>query len=518
MKRILLILISAVSVLAAYSFPKALYVKKGDVCAKYNFGVAGDLKFSNGGRVLSITGYEESIKLDEIDYISFSAPLNSIGLTPTQSKERIIEIGEKLNNKIDVYSQEENIKMLDVFIRKYLNYYLDAQYYDVHTNMPAPVVGLFKGLSGLAKGDLSGIRRAKQNGVELYQISDYFGVFEADNAKREWVKISDADYLELRFAKYTVKLTQSAQYTDWTEVDFVGRIPKTINVKAVTGTQELFNVLIESEINNDSKSADINMTVDLSAGYKVVNKMSINNSSIKDDVTFDINGERILTTHSVLHGNELTNYDNWKEDFNNTHGSDEYYDENLNQWIYVDDTRAEMMAGHITYATSEADLFNELQVKGRVSSISKLYDIFSEDSYYDEYREEWDENTNTMTRYENDADIVDRQILHMNNYSDISFYYDKQPNIQGYVAWDCEESEDKWWDEDLQWDEELGEYVQGNPHWVRDLYYEQMPLLTFPDMTTFAIEDYFNESNFMPLVNDYNAIIDTYFTISGNIQ
>ena len=71
MKKLIISLTAIICCLAAnaITFPQALYVKKGDVYTKYNFGVAGDLKFGNGGHTLSITGYEEIINLDEIDYI-----------------------------------------------------------------------------------------------------------------------------------------------------------------------------------------------------------------------------------------------------------------------------------------------------------------------------------------------------------------------------------------------------------------------------------------------------------------
>ena len=58
MKKLLLTLAAALTVAGAMAFPKALYVKKGNEVQKYNFGVAEDLVFSNGGRTLTITGYE----------------------------------------------------------------------------------------------------------------------------------------------------------------------------------------------------------------------------------------------------------------------------------------------------------------------------------------------------------------------------------------------------------------------------------------------------------------------------
>ena len=40
-------------------------------------------------------------------------------------------------------------------------------------------------------------------------------------------------------------------------------------------------------------------------------------------------------------------------------------------------------------------------------------------------------------------------------------------------------------------------------------------ILTFPDMTTFSFADYFDKTSFQKLIDDYNAIVDTYDTITG---
>lgn len=80
-----------------------------------------------------------------------------------------------------------------------------------------------------------------------------------------------------------------------------------------------------------------------------------------------------------------------------------------------------------------------------------------------------------------------------------------------------EDDSDKWYDESTErWDEEKQDWVACEPHWVQYIYYEPMPLLTFPDLSKFAIEDFFNETDFASLIDDYNEIIDSYYTISGN--
>ena len=46
-------------------------------------------------------------------------------------------------------------------------------------------------------------------------------------------------------------------------------------------------------------------------------------------------------------------------------------------------------------------------------------------------------------------------------------------------------------------------------------YYSIAPVLWFPDGTSFAVEDFFDEGSFAKLIDDYNDIIDTYLSITG---
>ena len=109
MKKVLLILVALFTVVSAMAFPKAIYVKKGDEVKKFNFGVAEDLVFSNDGRTLTITGYDEDIKLDEIDYISFSAPVDGTAITPNAQKDKLIQIGEELNSIVNLNDLAERV-------------------------------------------------------------------------------------------------------------------------------------------------------------------------------------------------------------------------------------------------------------------------------------------------------------------------------------------------------------------------------------------------------------------------
>ena len=46
-------------------------------------------------------------------------------------------------------------------------------------------------------------------------------------------------------------------------------------------------------------------------------------------------------------------------------------------------------------------------------------------------------------------------------------------------------------------------------------YYSIAPVLWFPDGTSFVMEDFFDEGSFAKLIDDYNDIINTYLSITG---
>ena len=94
----------------AAALPKAFYVKQGDKITKYNFGVAENLVFSDNGHTLSVRGYGQSVNLDEIDYISFTAPLAE-ALTPSEQKERMVKIGTKAYSAFDINDQADVLRM-----------------------------------------------------------------------------------------------------------------------------------------------------------------------------------------------------------------------------------------------------------------------------------------------------------------------------------------------------------------------------------------------------------------------
>lgn len=514
MKKLLSAILAVACVAAAFAFPKAFYVKKGDSYIKYNFGVAGDLLFSNDGRTLTFSGYGESVDLDQVDAITFTAPVDQTAMTPSESKEKLIAIGEEVRSKIDLNDQKDIVELVDNFVKKYGCYYLPESYYNVYN-----FTRVMKGIGSMAKGNLAAARKVRSDAADLYQIADFFGVYEARPLSMEWVKVNEADYLELRFptyeadGTYTVKITQSKEYTDWTEVDFVGRVPSWIKIEVKRDQTLLTKVDMDFTVDNTAKSLHLDLNASLQSDYKIEDKLSITSTAITDFTRFTIKGEDIITANAVIHGQNLTNYDQWNEEVEK-YEETEYYDEELDEWITVnEDSLGHAVARHFTYATASLDVIGKLQIKGRVSQFEKAYDQLSQSSRLDKPQEIWNEETNTMTIIYDDIEVIDAKVGILNNYSDLSFYYDKSQKLQGYLTWDVDEDIDRYMT-DGYWDDELDQWVE-KEHWREWIDYEIMPLLTFPDMTTFAIEDYFDEDSFESLLTDYETLGDTYKDLVG---
>lgn len=566
MKKFILSILTCAAVVGAAAFPKAIYVKQGDNVTKYSFAVAGDLVFGNNGKSLSVTGYSDVINLDNVDYISFSAPVGDTGLTPSQQKQRMIEIGEEAYSMIDL---NKNAGILNMWHRFFDHLYSDGhyvhppveyevpeEYYDVHKAAKKTL----SHLGGLVTGSPADIKAFKSGAVDLYRVEDYFGVYYANPLTEKWEKTSDANYLEIRFDDlkggiYSVKLTASDDYTTWTTKDFDGRMPRTMTITFSQGTTTFATAVISTVLVQDKS---IDMTLDFAAnGYVVKNVLKVTDTAIVDDVTVTIDGKQLVETHSNVGGKNLVNYDIM---YNDVRESTHYHDENDE---CMGEDSGPLMA-HFTRGTANADVLGKLQVKGHGLDLKGITDIMNEDDYLEGYinmnglmvfvESIIDINGDVITTTNNNKDVRERKAKCLNDYTDASFFYDKSSKQQGYITWDVVEDIYEW---DDHFSDDYGYIIKGDylisvyrrqdnglyyydgfrydddgewlgyeqisvptedvifPEIRRSVYYEVTPIFTFPDMTTFMFEDFFDEDSFSKIVDDYNDIIDTYFKITG---
>lgn len=495
--------------IASFAFPKAIYVKSGDTYSKYNFGVAENLVFADGGKMLHVTGYSEAIDLSKIDYITFSAPVDNSALTPGEQKQKLVDIGSALYEKINARDQKDIYCLVEDF-KKVAHYYVDEEYYDVYKS----VRKFATSATNVLNGSFADVRSARAAAATVYKCDDFFGIFQANRRREEWEKIADADFLEIRFPDaygeiYKVRFESSKACDEVTHEDYVGHLPSKMNITIAKGPTVLAEIAMDATCDDATKAFGLDFVL-TSNGYIVETDLAVDNSFITDETTVTVKGEELVNAKVRIKGDKLTDVDNWEDEIENSTTDDEYYDDYNYEWVHVDGNLDNNIASHFHYAIADVDVMGLLQVHGKVSSLSKLFDVMEQESWLKDYEYVWNYDKSVRTCYYSDSEVVDSKVNHLNSYSDLHFCYDGDKKIQGYLSWDVDEDSyecimEGYWDE-------------ASDRWVDHVYkmvyqdYDLMPLLVFPDLTSFAIEDYF-ETGFTRLIDDYEDIVDTYNTI-----
>lgn len=580
MKKFLLGLTAMMAVGSAAALPKAFYVKQGDSFTKYNFGVAGALDFSNQGKMLNISGYGETINLDNIDYISFSVPEVS-ALTPSEQKQRLLDIGREAVGMVNLNDNAALVNMVSAFFESRYDenedyiymapaeFSVDPEYYDVHNEFRAAM----KAVSQLVKGSPAASRTFKSKVVNLYKLEDYFGVYTANPKTERWEK-TPADYFELRFTgidgiQYALRLDAGKEFSTWETADFKGRFPVDIDITFFANNKSIAKSSLKTVLEQD-RSIEMQLRFNAN-GYVAENTMSVTNEGINDNITLTVNGTRLCDVSTTVKGRNLLIYDEMYADIKE---ASHYHDEDGNCM----GDNPEKLVAHFTRANSNADILGSLQLKGKLFNFSKLYDTMKEDSYvYEEvivgnkriYCEGKiiGNNGDHIDVSHEDISILEKQISFLNDFSDAGFYYDGEKKLQGFISWEYAADDDytsyydepevdgfviidgylvnvnrdwkEYYDEAAQeWRREYGgwyyyagiyendEYIRSeevsvdaadviHPSTVTRHYYDITPLLVFPDQTSFAFEDFFDEDSFNTLFDDCRDIADTYLTITG---
>ncbi len=576
MKKILLSLavIAACAGNAAAS-PKAVYVNQGNSYTKFNLGAAGNMEFSDSGKKMTITGYGEVVDLDKIDYITFTAPIDDNALSPGEQKEKLLQIGQEFVNKFDLKKCEDLILMIDRFSRydsdadrdPASEYEWPHEFWDVHNEFKAAM----KAAGSIAKGSPAAVRALRSATVNLYKLSDYFGVYTANSRTEEWEKTADADYFEMRFAAadgdfYKVRLEAGNDTSRWDTSDANIELAKEINVTFMKANDKIATAKVTSNLVQD-KSITMNIIAE-AGGYVVTSDMEILNDGITDKLNVTCDGQYLMSADTKVDGKNLLIYD---EMYDAIKEATHYHDADDN---CCGEDPSELIA-HVFRGNTSADVLGKLQVKGKAYNLSKLYDTLGEEDDEDDYILEghhgvyfsgnllfWNPETREMKYSYDDMDYYEKAVKYLNNYTDISLYYDNDNQIQGYVTFEnIEDEEDnsyydeyrgyviidnskllsvyrepiyengQWWGEIIgysDWAYHGYDYETGEEYSIPfdadkvicpasriEVWPEVTPVLTFPDLTSFYFEDYFTESAFQGLIDDYDAIIDSYYDITG---
>ena len=472
MKKIIIILSVMLTAISTMAFnQRAFYVVKGDDIAIYKFGVASDLKFSNNGRTLTVTGYSESINLDEIDYITFNPPTENIGMTPSAQKEKMIKIGEEINKRTDLNKVPELMRMLHVYTATHTNEDNEFHYPSVEFSFPREfwdtheMIEITKNLLELSTGNFAASRALAANTVKLYKASDFYGIYRANEEHEIWEKIDAADFLEIQFMSqdntnyYIARLECSDDVTTWTTSQFVTRAPKTMTLSLFFKEELLAKSIITTEM-VQGQSISLKFASDADV-YDVKTDIGIYNDSIIEHTYVTVDGEYFLESNSKIDGKDLLKYEVMKPAIKDC------FEEDLGNGEYKDPDMTALFA-QLYRAHSHVDVMNMLQTDGRIYEFGKLYNVLkddSEDNYSDyivdlgdgysawavyDKKAVWDKEKNIIIWDDGREMNVSNGVKHLGDYTDIKFFYDGKKTMQGLLSWEPKEEIDEqenWFEE-----------------------------------------------------------------------
>ena len=451
MKKTLIALCAAAISVCAFAFQKALYIKVGNTYYKINMGVAEQLTFTDNGKNLQIQGYDMVIPVDEIQKVTLAPQFDEMAMGPEKQKERINEIGNEALGMIDANDNAELIKMVDTYLDDYdfgdipayedlyHNTFWEREYDLVGDELaPRPRTEIMASMKALAQGNPTAGQALAAAATEIWKARDFYGIYEPVKRDEwswhyEWIKKADADYAEYQCptadgGTYTARVQTSETYTDWTESDFTCRVPSKVEVTMKKNGTLLASATITMQVDNSEKTLAMTTTAEAN-GYVVEDHLTVNDTEVVNSSKVTIKGKTLATGNTHINGRDLTNYNVWKEEQENA--TDGHY----NGRYWEDGNSANLAMAHFINATSDIDILGKLQVKARVAKIGHVYDTLTKDYDYRQPDPIPDHSKAELNYYENDEKIAATHAIVdcLNNYTDVTFYYDSTDQIQGYI-------------------------------------------------------------------------------------
>lgn len=307
--------------------------------------------------------------------------------------------------------------------------------------------------------DLTALSRAFDDDFDFKRFA---GVYEPKGDR--WVKTGNSDDIVFRFKGAKGENCEiKAQGTggNWvlnTEGGEV-RIPENVTVNVTRGSDVMARATVRSNVNLDGHTAALSINA-VAANLEVTTAVNGTDSRITQNCEFKVSGQKVLTTTAAIDGRRMLDIDNWQNIIENE-----------------DEMALRQM---FTKAVAEADLMGRLQVKADASGFSDLVDAMG--GYYDSY--DYDTQAEAKAACEADAKVINSSVS-------TALYFNS--SVRQAVLWF----------QPALYDE--SEY--GYSYW--EWYIE--PVLRFPsDGTTYSFEDYFGNSRFAAVENQWNALVESY--------
>lgn len=387
-------------------------------------------------------------------------------LTPDEHKAKLEEIGLSIADKVNPDAQKDLVKVFDAFIEYSDDLELEENNVGRSAQELAKTLRSICGENRL--GEVSSLSRATDS--ELYSLARYAGVYtmtgERDNGwgiEYIWEKSDASDKLEFIFnvdnKRAVMLLTKEGSeqrfdaYDD-NETSYSVMVPEKVKGTVTYDGKTLLTVVCNMKVDNSAKTVVSSVQVEAN-GYKFEENLDVNSSKASTNLSFSIDGSKIVEASAVINGKNMTDGDEIGDNVDNETVQNLFGNGQVEVKVYGDK--------------------DGVILKGAVSSVKELVDKLEK---LDEV--EWEEE-NTMAHQTKVAEAY-------NEYLKGEMYYTNGDNVIARFSMQAYDDSDEW-----------------------DEYYDIEPVITFEsDNSKFSFESYFDDLSFEGLVDKIEELGDEF--------
>jgi len=407
---------------------------------------------------------KEDIDLGDIELGTPDTPAgDGKTYTPTESKEYLEQTALQFLSMFKPEDQRAIIELANYFTDTYGN--LDAPtewnlddedvpgYPEYYT--PRKVMNALRQV--VVGRDLSAMSRVAD---DVYDFNRFAGIYEP--GANAWVKTGDSKDIVFKFSGKTglqCTLTASGTGGEWivNANGYEVRTPETVTLKLVEGSTTHMAANVRSNVNEKAHTSAISTNV-VVANIECTTAINGTDTRITQNAQIKVSGKTVVTNTASIDGKKLCDRANWERIINEEDGSE--------------------LESVLSKANAEADVLGRLQAKAEVTAFAEIAEAL--DGYYD--YDEFDSKDAAKAACDADCHTLNSNVI-------TSVYYNTSTR-QAQLWFTPELYEEDGWD----WWE-----------WM------VVPTLKFlSDGSTYGFEDYFANSRFIAVENQWETLINSY--------
>lgn len=381
-------------------------------------------------------------------------------LTPDEHKAKLETVGKDFVAKFNAEDHRLAVEALD-----YLSSIIDRDDEDVALPEPPPMGKMLASLRSVAKDNNLNALVTLATDVDEYSLAEYAGVYTYNEGTEEWEKEEATGKIELNFnnGKVCVLAVTFGDGKDYTYENTVVSIPAKVVVSLKVANAEQIGVVINTDLADNQKSANVTAKMTLNGGYVWELAVSAKSNEVTESFKMTKNGETLINSSAKVTGSNLTDPD------------------------ALENQEAEDLLADGEFSCNIMDVV--MSGKGNIKSIIKEVDAITEPS-------------DSKVGAQKEADIY-------NKYATMALYYSGGSEKVADVKMDiCKEVDDE-------------DYVDGyEPDKEKQRssyeYYYAAPFLIFTsDGSKYDMETYFSEANFGSLIASVRTLANKYAAMIG---